>query len=87
MALQFKAKWFGENPPWLWFVFAANTLFVAVAIASMLILITQQRYLICEIREIDRKLVIAIRVNHKQQNIDIVAEETPEPKPLTSRPK
>lgn len=87
MTWQFKTKWLSENPPWLWFVFTANTIFVAIAIASMMILITQQQYLICEVREIDRKLVIAIKINHKQQNINVVTEETPGPKPLTASPK
>lgn len=74
MSLSFKTKWLSENPPWLWFVFAANSILVAIAIASMLILITQQQYLICEVKEIDRKLVIAIKINHGKASV--VSEET-----------
>lgn len=73
MPFSFRTKWMIDHPAWTWFVFSVNTFLIAITVTSILILGAQQRHLIHEIGEIDRKLVQALKIN--QNNVDVVAKK------------
>lgn len=84
MPFSSKTSWMIQHPAWPWFVFTLNTLLIALAFVSIIVLGAQQQYLVREVGEIDRKLVQAFRIN--QSNVDIVAKKAGVPKHKIQQP-
>lgn len=73
MPFSYKTKWMIEHPAWTWAVFAANTVLIAIVVASIIVLVAQQNYLVYEVNQIDGKIVKAVKAN--QTNVETVAKK------------
>lgn len=85
MPFSFKTKWMTEHPAWPWVIFTMNTALIALAVASIFLLITQQQYLMREVHDIDAKLIQAVKTN--QHNLETVAKKAGVPQQKIVRPE